>query len=524
MTRSNSFLSLLIAAVAVSRYAFRSHFLYDLDSVNFALGMRHFDPRVHQPHPPGYFLYIVTARLLAHFVQDANLVLVLISIAASCGAVFFIYWLAVEWFGESAARFAGMLFAISPLAWFYGIVGLTYCVEAFFSALIGFLCWHVYQGRSAWIPFTGCLLGIAAGVRPSSLVMLAPLFLFATHRARIRAKLAGFCSVALALCSWCIPMIRASGGNNAYFAALSSLWHLVPGRSTAFNSSPANSIARAITILAIYALTFGAACLLPLLPVRSVKTDKRIRLFTAIWVAPSLCFFTFIFLKFVNSGYLLLAAVPGYIWLGKWLATWYLDPGRRMFTKAAVITAGTAANIAVFLYSPLYCSYRSVRRFESEMQRIDRALPQIASADDTLLVAFDSHFLGFRHAGYSLPQYRTIEYPEVHVAEGVRVFTMKDRETTLQADLSPVPEQFQRFVLFPLPSWDPTYTKYLASVLAKLPPGSITVVGTDGISFMTGPVSCLALLFPKTMHEVPAKRCVCDVSMMAHPVNNSAHN
>jgi hypothetical protein len=30
------------------------------------------------------------------------------------------------------------VFLLSPLAWFYGTVGLTYCVEAFFSALIGF--------------------------------------------------------------------------------------------------------------------------------------------------------------------------------------------------------------------------------------------------------------------------------------------------------------------------------------------------------------------------------------------------
>jgi hypothetical protein len=51
-------LYLLAGAVAVSRFAFRSHDLYDLDSVNFALGIGRFDPTVHQAHPPGYFLYI----------------------------------------------------------------------------------------------------------------------------------------------------------------------------------------------------------------------------------------------------------------------------------------------------------------------------------------------------------------------------------------------------------------------------------------------------------------------------------
>jgi hypothetical protein len=74
-------------AVGLSRFAFRSHDLYDLDSVNFALGMTHFDPRLHQPHPPGYFLYICCGRLLAHFIHDPNLALVLLSIAANSGTV-----------------------------------------------------------------------------------------------------------------------------------------------------------------------------------------------------------------------------------------------------------------------------------------------------------------------------------------------------------------------------------------------------------------------------------------------------
>jgi hypothetical protein len=56
ISRQKLELSLLAVGVALSRLAFRSHALYDLDSVNFALAIGRFDPRVHQPHPPGYFL------------------------------------------------------------------------------------------------------------------------------------------------------------------------------------------------------------------------------------------------------------------------------------------------------------------------------------------------------------------------------------------------------------------------------------------------------------------------------------
>src|SRR5205085_240330 len=32
--------------------------LEDIDSINFAFGLHHFDPALHQPHPPGYPVYI----------------------------------------------------------------------------------------------------------------------------------------------------------------------------------------------------------------------------------------------------------------------------------------------------------------------------------------------------------------------------------------------------------------------------------------------------------------------------------
>src|SRR6267143_4910795 len=90
-------LVLLTGAVAISRFMFRSHYLYDLDSVNFALAMQRFDPRVHQPHPPGYFLYISFGRLLNSVFHDANLALVVMSIVASCGVAVVVYKMTLDW-------------------------------------------------------------------------------------------------------------------------------------------------------------------------------------------------------------------------------------------------------------------------------------------------------------------------------------------------------------------------------------------------------------------------------------------
>jgi 4-amino-4-deoxy-L-arabinose transferase-like glycosyltransferase len=143
--------AILMAATALTRFAFRSHYLYDIDSVNFALALKRFDPSVHQPHPPGYFLYVYLGRLVNLIFHDANAALVAISIVFSCGAAAMIYVLADNWFGRNAALFAGLIFRFSPLAWFHGTVALTYIVEAFFSALTGYLCWRIYCGAARFI-------------------------------------------------------------------------------------------------------------------------------------------------------------------------------------------------------------------------------------------------------------------------------------------------------------------------------------------------------------------------------------
>ncbi len=503
---------LLAGAVALSRFAFRSRALYDLDSVNFALAIGRFDPRVHQPHPPGYFLYICLGRLVNLLVHDANLALVLVSILASVACSIFIYQLALDWFSPRAATFAGLLFLFSPLAWFHGTVALTYSVEAAASALIGLLAWRIDRGNWRLILPAALVLGIGAGIRPSSLLFLGPLFLYSLRRAPLTRILAGIAALGLTIAAWFVPMIRASGGLAAYFGALRSLWLMVPSKGTVFNSSPVTSVARALTIVFIYFLCFGLAVLAPLGATLSPPPNdpqpgdpqpdlKDKKIFTAVWILPALCFFTFIFLKLVNSGYLLLVAAPASVWLGAWAAAWFDHARWPRSLKWALIAASGLANILIFLAFPAYCSYRSVRHFEAELQSTVTALPQLGSPDNLLIVSFDNHLLGFRHAGYYLPGYVTIEYPEARLTEGTRIFAMRGRDTFLLSGLPATP--CSRFVLFPLPAANPNYDQYLQKVDNLIPAKDLTVVVLGGHRFVTAPIADLSLLFPKSALAPP---------------------
>lgn len=510
LSRRSSEPLIFAVLVGLSRFAFRSHALYDLDSVNFALAISRFDPRSHQPHPPGYFLYILLGRLVNYVVNDANLALVVISILASCGSVLLIFRMTEDWFGRKSARFAAAIFLFSPLAWFHGTVALTYSVEAFSSILLGMLCWRIYSGRFELMPVVGLVLAVAAGIRPSTLMLLGPLVLFSGWRAPWKRWLAGFAVFLITVAAWFFPMIRSSGGAAAYFGALVSLWRLVPGQATVFNSSPATSIARAATIFLIYLLMFGSAVLFPFAgAVRRSEPERARAIFTLVWIVPALAFHTFIFLKFVNSGYLLLLVAPGCLWLGHWGSLWLSGPADRRTPRLILLGIGVAANTTLFLASPFYCSHKSVRRFEAELADVRTTLANFGSPADTLIVGFDSHFLGYRHAGYYLPEYETIEYPEVKLVEGVRVFAMYGRSTQLL--LSAPPGAFQKFILFPLPAGDAGFTRYLEQVEKLVPATDLQTTILRGHMYVVGPIRDLPLLFPETLAPAPS------VSPPLHP-------
>lgn len=488
----------LASAIAISRIVFRSHYLYDIDSVNFALGMVRFDPMVHQPHPPGYYLYVILARAVNLLFHDANSSLVAISIVCSCGTAAMIYALANRWFGRSAARFAGAAVLFSPLAWFHGIVALTYIVEAFFSSLMGYLCWRAYSGEIRFLTLGAATLGVAAGFRPSSCLFLSPLLILSLRKAT-GAQVARTAAVLLAtVLAWMIPMLWQSGGAQAYMSPLVSLWLMVPGKNTVVNSSIATSVARFATIIGIAVLIFGAAVTSTGVPLVSGSgLDRLKKQFIWAWITPGLLFFTFVFLKFVNSGYLLVIAPPLFALIGFWASEWYRKPSwANAGVKLGFVVVLAAVNVLIFVRAPLYCSYGELRVFERQLQDLRRQLPMAARARDVMIVAFDSHFLGFRHAGYYFPEYVTLEYPEVRYPSGPRVFVMHARDTQLAQTIGTAP--YEKFIFFPLPPAGNEYREYLQGVRNRFPNGVLETVKAGEWEFVMGPVSALPALFPRT--------------------------
>lgn len=493
--------SLLMAAVLLTRIPFRSGLLYDLDSVNFATGMARFDVTVFQPHAPGYYLYIVLGRLFSFVFTNANDALTAISIVFSCLAVVAIHRLTEELYDRDAAIAAGFLFVFSPLYWFHGTVALVYVVEGCFSALIGWLCWQTYSGKRDRSLLSAAALALCIGFRQSSCLFLGPLWLFSL-RGKPKATVAKAFGVLAVVCvAWFAPMAAESGGPVAYFQGLYDLWTAVAGQRTSFTSTEVGGVwlafARAVAIIGIFALTFGFFSFSPLALAATrnrntagVERNVERSLFFLVWLIPGLLFFTFVYLNFVNSGYLLVLTPPLFAWIGHTLSVG--SPLGWPQARPIQFLALAALNTWIFLYAPMYCSRRSVLEFEHEWRRTAAFVRATYDPKTTLLIGLDAHFHGFRHASYYLPEYRIYAYPATRVAGQVRLLTAHDQDSRMTAPPQSL-QPYEQVVFLPMPR-DEEYEGHFEKIVEETT--GIRETRTEDRIGASGPISSFKSIYP----------------------------
>ena len=208
---------LLGAVLVAARWLTRSRFLVDWDAVNYALALDHYDIRLGQPHPPGYFLYILLGRGVRTLVGEANLALVLVSAAFGLLLVVLLYAVTRELFGRSAGALAAALGMTGPTFWFQSSVASSRTTEAFFATWIAWLCLLVGRRRSRWafwlLPL---VLAAAAGFRQNILLFMLPLCVYATWHVPLRKRLAAGAILIAGVLSWALPMLATSGGLGEY--------------------------------------------------------------------------------------------------------------------------------------------------------------------------------------------------------------------------------------------------------------------------------------------------------------------
>src|SRR5437762_12470187 len=93
----------------LSRLPYRARMLYNWDAVQFALALREYDVGKHQPHPPGYVLYVALGRLVNAWLGDEAASYVLLAVVASGLTTFVVYFLARTIYDRATALAAATL-------------------------------------------------------------------------------------------------------------------------------------------------------------------------------------------------------------------------------------------------------------------------------------------------------------------------------------------------------------------------------------------------------------------------------
>jgi hypothetical protein len=291
----------------LSRWPYRARMLYNWDAVQFALALREFDVAKHQPHPPGYLLYVGLGRLLNIPLADPNLAYVALAMLFSAATTVTVYWLARALYERATAASAAALLAVSPLFWFYGSVGLTYAGEAFGASLVAAFAYRTLRGNARYLYGGALALGLVGGIRPSVLVLLFPLCvgcaIVGIHGAR-RLALAAALMLGAVL-SWFLPLVWLSGGLGAYLRASTQLYGSVVLPTSVLGGSIDVTLAQARYVLASVIIGLGplalAAFALPLYARRAGW--GRAEWFLLAWIVPPAVFYTLV--HFGQAGYVL---------------------------------------------------------------------------------------------------------------------------------------------------------------------------------------------------------------------------
>jgi hypothetical protein len=200
--------------------------LEDLDSINFALGLRRFDVAAHQPHPPGYPVYMAIGKAVHAVVPDEARALGLISIVAGGLGIFAFMALFRQLDASAPWQWpvaASLMTVTSPLYWFAAVRPLSDVPGL--AAATGVQALTLAAKTVGGVVAAAFLSGLVSGMRSQAAWLTVPLLAWIVvrrpwpYRTRVAVAAAGGFAAGCAV--WAIPLVALTGGPAAYWRALS---------------------------------------------------------------------------------------------------------------------------------------------------------------------------------------------------------------------------------------------------------------------------------------------------------------
>jgi hypothetical protein len=373
------FLALAILWLALRIPDFGTRFSFNWDSSQYARGMTEFNVFKHQPHPPGYLLWVLSARILEPLAGGAMQAQVIVAFLMALLALAIFYFLALRILdSQVSALTCTALLAYAPGVALNSSISSPSITDLVSSLVAGYLAFLDPRRRQWRIVACLAALGLLAGFHQSNLALLAPLVAAAalSHwRHAWRAICAGAILGTLAFLAWYVPLTNSVGGWRVLSHLTSVQFHDSARVSSVFYGAPLrrhlamtlNNIIYSGMNLAAWLVAFG----LPFVAQRkAVQGSGRY----ALWIIPSL-----ILVLGIHSGrvgywliafppLLLLCAVAGRVRIAATissvilsLAISYFPYGRLQFSMIAPVS---------------YVFYRSAPRMALDLEASQRNLDQ----------------------------------------------------------------------------------------------------------------------------------------------------
>lgn len=284
----------------LSRMVFASKDFTHMDAVLYAIGTFDYSVKNNTPPFPGYFLYIMSAKMLNLFTHNPHTSLMALSIFYSGLIAGLLYYFGNILKGRAAGISSAVLFLTSPLFWHKGISIYGYLNSGFFIVLTALLGYKIIlEKKDNLIFWFSVSFAALIGIRPQESVVMAPFYLFVLFHTKIRKALLSL-AVFTAFCLlWAAPLVLMSGGLKEYSMAsrMSGLYVLEDSVFSGYAlTKVANHAAR-------MALSFQWAYFLGAIPLcyffarlfrsKNLFQNKKAQFFAA-WLLPVISFNLFI--------------------------------------------------------------------------------------------------------------------------------------------------------------------------------------------------------------------------------------
>src|SRR5215831_13227062 len=207
------FWTAVFALLLLSRIPAMATYL-SIDNVNLALSLERFDPRVHQPQPPGYPFFVLLGRIVNLFFHNAERTFVVISLLISALCLPVAFALGKRMFSQWAGAAAVVLLLVNPVFWHSSLDGPLRPHLALFSLLTAYCCWRCWNGEKRFAMWGAIALGIGSGFRPDLVAFLFPLWLISSWAGTksVRTILRSTAVFAAIGAVWVGALIFAMGG------------------------------------------------------------------------------------------------------------------------------------------------------------------------------------------------------------------------------------------------------------------------------------------------------------------------